>query len=481
MENGPIREWIFEDRWILASPVLSALDTTNGVIENIQIGTLGPQLSGAPVVVQANRIDTLKTLRGGMTANITVGTIDGGIGGGFGIDSLGFYSGTITADSVATQVQVAGTVADSTGLAPNSVVRVRRLEPGAEIRVPSGGLRGQVVVNAPNTDPLSWLGNVVVGTTTLGPVPAYGSTSTALGGGAVGLAPYRIHRADSFPAPVLVGGVETRGRISAQGNPMGPAYMPFVRYYGPVVASQDTSVGGLVHVQRSPRTVTPTWVAAPASQFAFSIPDDGAFDRRVLIAGAGAGRLPTGLYRIVSNPAALRCGLVDGPPGVSDAVVFEFEIEDGCGAADIANTDGDPIPDGMIDNGDFAAFFAAFFLPSSDPARLRADIANTDGEVASVWALGTASGGPDGQIDNGDFSSFFLAFFAGCESSSGTGLSGSAGSLLASLAGESVNLAALTPQELSQRLEQLRALGRPITVEDVRQVMPEVFVGGLGQ
>jgi uncharacterized repeat protein (TIGR01451 family) len=33
----------------------------------------------------------------------------------------------------------------------------------------------------------------------------------------------------------------------------------------------------------------------------------------------------------------------------------------GCSLADLANTDGDPIPDGVIDNGDFNAFFAAFF------------------------------------------------------------------------------------------------------------------------
>jgi transglutaminase 1 len=78
--------------------------------------------------------------------------------------------------------------------------------------------------------------------------------------------------------------------------------------------------------------------------------------------------------------------------------------------ADITNTDGDlpGVPDGAIDNGDFQAFFAAFFMPESDPLRLAADIANTDGETVLT------GGGPDGAIDNGDFNAFFAAFFGGC-------------------------------------------------------------------
>ena len=74
-----------------------------------------------------------------------------------------------------------------------------------------------------------------------------------------------------------------------------------------------------------------------------------------------------------------------------------------CSPADIANTDGDLIPDGAVDNGDFSAFFNAFFLDPSEPAALAADIANTDGDI-----------GPDGAVDNGDFTAFFAFFFAGC-------------------------------------------------------------------
>ncbi len=74
-----------------------------------------------------------------------------------------------------------------------------------------------------------------------------------------------------------------------------------------------------------------------------------------------------------------------------------------CSPADIGNTDGDPGSDGVLDNGDFNLFFAAFFADTSNPVRLNADIANTDGDPGS-----------DGQVDNGDFNVFFNFFFLGC-------------------------------------------------------------------
>jgi hypothetical protein len=85
----------------------------------------------------------------------------------------------------------------------------------------------------------------------------------------------------------------------------------------------------------------------------------------------------------------------------------------GCSPADIANTDGSSAatgggPDGVIDNGDFTAFFAAFFASPGSTENLDADIANTDGDTILAGA------GPDGVVDNGDFSAFFALFFAGC-------------------------------------------------------------------
>jgi hypothetical protein len=81
----------------------------------------------------------------------------------------------------------------------------------------------------------------------------------------------------------------------------------------------------------------------------------------------------------------------------------ELEVIGTICVADVANTDGDALPDGAVDNGDFVAFFSAFFASEGDPARLVADVGNTDGEL-----------GRDGVVDNGDFQLFFTQFFAGC-------------------------------------------------------------------
>ncbi|MFO0084121.1 MAG: hypothetical protein ACK55O_16130, partial [Phycisphaerales bacterium] len=46
--------------------------------------------------------------------------------------------------------------------------------------------------------------------------------------------------------------------------------------------------------------------------------------------------------------------------------------------------------------------------------------------------------------------------------------------------GPGIDLSALTSAQLTARLEQLRALGRPVTLQDLQTIMPEVFVGGAG-
>jgi hypothetical protein len=174
----------------------------------------------------------------------------------------------------------------------------------------------------------------------------------------------------------------------------------------------------------------------------------------------------------------------------------------GCNPADIADADGLTAfngggPDGTLDNGDFSAFFAAFFADGPDclgasrsprPCSA-ADIANTDGEVHPAWPVyggpeGSRGGGPDGALDNGDFVAFFTHFFAVCGLSGPSGSPGDGGGILSrvmSILGDDqesaggINLGALPPAVIAQRLELLRGLGRPITVQDLRDVAPELF------
>jgi hypothetical protein len=107
-------------------------------------------------------------------------------------------------------------------------------------------------------------------------------------------------------------------------------------------------------------------------------------------------------------PRAFRCIVTSSCGSVTSNAATLTVTACRCSPADIANTDGDVGFDGAIDNGDFTAFFNAFFLDADDPNRLAADIANTDGETTVEGA------GPDGAIDNGDFTAFFNFFFQGC-------------------------------------------------------------------
>jgi hypothetical protein len=109
---------------------------------------------------------------------------------------------------------------------------------------------------------------------------------------------------------------------------------------------------------------------------------------------------------VAGQPVSIRVGGLIGSTGSGTLVIRPRQ----CSPADITNTDGDNpgSPDGAVDNGDFSAFFSAFFLPESDPLRLMADIANTDGDTYLQGA------GADGAVDNGDFTAFFTYFFLGC-------------------------------------------------------------------
>ncbi len=107
-----------------------------------------------------------------------------------------------------------------------------------------------------------------------------------------------------------------------------------------------------------------------------------------------------------------RC-VVDSPCAQVTSSIATLIVQTTCSPADLADSDGlttldGRCPDGTIDNGDFTAFFFAFFADVADPFRAAADIANTDGET-------TLDGvGPDGVVDNGDFTAFFALFFQGC-------------------------------------------------------------------
>jgi hypothetical protein len=161
----------------------------------------------------------------------------------------------------------------------------------------------------------------------------------------------------------------------------------------------DASVGGRVVVG------TASCAGASSGRAFVWTARTGARDLAMVLASAGGPVLSPeelGEARAVSGDGLTIAGRTSGA-GVSPGWVVFLPRLLACSAADVADTDGNPVPDGSVDNGDFQAFFAAFFVPEADPARLAADVANTDGDPV-----------PDGSVDNGDFQAFFSAFFSPC-------------------------------------------------------------------
>ncbi len=97
-----------------------------------------------------------------------------------------------------------------------------------------------------------------------------------------------------------------------------------------------------------------------------------------------------------------------------------------CSPADIAGDDGTPLgtagyvgTNSGVNEGDYNAWFAAegFYYQATFTADERVwrfcDIANSAGEIAPRFG-GTNSGGPDGVVNEGDYNAFFNAVFSGC-------------------------------------------------------------------
>ena len=267
-----------------------------------------------------------------------------------------------------------------------------------------------------------------------GTSPAYlrvrGDTTTSL--------PYTltISRTD-LPAPALSANLRagtvifsTQGRTGADTELwlFDTNFVPLVGM-GNDDESPLSGGSGTTGQSRLVRTLDPgqyILVVAPAN-LAHTLPspsDDDQRSRPVLdvpgvlaVGGGNSGPGPFVLNTAITDSIATT-ELTATASSATDLAMFRIVVDaptlPGCSPADIANTDGDPVSDNVLDNGDFILFFQAFFADPTDPLSPRADIANTDAEVAPVWPAGTPSGGPDGVIDNGDFIAFFTFFFQAC-------------------------------------------------------------------
>ncbi|MCC6322501.1 MAG: hypothetical protein IT438_13820 [Phycisphaerales bacterium] len=215
---------------------------------------------------------------------------------------------------------------------------------------PAGGLQGQVVINARNAGGV-WGGSISVGGANPFPsAPLYNSSSSEVGGGAVGLAPFSPNLQDCTPA-------HNSGSASGMVDPAAftPGATPVrMRWYGPVEPAAGMSFAQAVAVEQ---LVGSLWLDRSPFLKVDGFPSGGGGMTRVVGLSrqpAAPGNPPVGQYRLRS--VSLRCAGVTGSPSAIAPVPYLFRIDTDCdvnGQADsdqiAANPSLDQNLDGILD------------------------------------------------------------------------------------------------------------------------------------
>lgn len=175
------------------------------------------------------------------------------------------------------------------------------------IETGAGGLKGQVVVNAAD-NAFGWAGGEVkVGSSVTLTDPEYTVTAATLGGGAVGLAPYRLHDESCYPA-----------NNSVIPDSAGLQFI-WVQHYGPIEIS-----GGAFPVRISKRLAASQdpFVEISNPGFLFDVGVDGTDGKRLRITEKTTGAFADGYTYKIEPLSNLRSSLVAGTPSVSDYDYF---------------------------------------------------------------------------------------------------------------------------------------------------------------
>jgi hypothetical protein len=216
------------------------------------------------------------------------------------------------------------------------------------VNVPSGGLQGQIVINAANSGGV-WSGQVSVGgVNVFSPIPYYLTPSSSFGGGAVAVAPFKAHLDDCTPTHNSAGSTGF-ANLSSFSN---PASTPVLfRAYGPMQPAPGLSLAQAVAVEQQ---VGANWVIR-SSYFNIAFSPSGPSGRVIALSSSGAGTPPAGQYRL--RAVNLQSAGVAGSPAVVWPVPFLFRLDADCnndGQGDAtqiaANPSLDANQDGILDS-----------------------------------------------------------------------------------------------------------------------------------
>ncbi len=263
---------------------------------------------------------------GNFTGSIKAGSVIGGTSGDqFAI--LGEFDGDI---------ELSGSLRNLTtsthwigDFLSDSLFKVGSIPADAVLRVLGGGmLDGQIIVNQDLNGSFDWEGDIQLpGGIFIGPgqsqpymAPYYTATSSSLGGGAVGLAPFNFHQRTSAPP---LGGARDCDPYQEEVVVLGtsdPLVSVRINHYGPVYV--DTTGGGpYFKVEWRLLSSRPWQDRTSLFEVDLTQTADSEMDatRDVVIqkaSGNTTGFASAGQWRIRPLAGKVRCAFVDGNPGV---------------------------------------------------------------------------------------------------------------------------------------------------------------------
>ena len=187
----------------------------------------------------------------------------------------------------------------------------------AIVQLPPHGLRGQVIINAAAAIDTAWTTPVTLAAGEgMPPVvltgPTYDETPASLGGGSIGLVPYRVHATACTPPSGTIVPADD-GDIVVE-----------LRFFGPVALGW----GPPLSFERRPAQSVEPFQSIPESDFCVEVAEDEPRTLLVSAAGPWGGFQPGWTYR-VRPTSSLWCAQPVNVP-VSDEVIYWIEV----GAAD---------------------------------------------------------------------------------------------------------------------------------------------------
>lgn len=221
---------------VAATGVISIGTTGGPVSDLIDSGDITVQGAMAGrIEIEGDKIGSMTVTTGGLTGTVRVRgdleaasthTIAGGIVSGGRLEVGGDLSGAVAV----------------TGSPMSGTITVGRHFAGS-ISMPAGGLEGQVIINADNASG-TWTGNVTMGSSAITHASngEYSVVSDTLGGGAVGLVPFRLYATDCEPQNNLLTVGPTTVVTTDFNENDDNIVMPIkIRFYGPVTHGEGNS------------------------------------------------------------------------------------------------------------------------------------------------------------------------------------------------------------------------------------------------